>query len=111
MVKRRYRFGKPALARFMQRNMLLVETNMGAFPVWKRNTGRKGTNMWAFAIPQPTPTPQPEPVEPLVEVEIRDVEAPEPRTPNEEEDSQASQQVDTGTGGGLEEAARTGDQE
>lgn len=107
MTKRRYRFGKPALQRFMERNFVLVEMKQGnPFPVWKRNTGRKGTNMWAFAVPQLT---KPEPVqeEPIVKVEVRDVEAPEPGTQSQEEDSESDQQDDTSAGGGLEEAARS----
>lgn len=108
MTKRKYRFGKPAMQRFLERNMLLVHSNMGVFPVWKRNHGKKGTNMWAFHVPQPEPAPQPEP--PIVEIEVRDVEAEEPRTPHEEEDSEGSSQDDTATGGGLEEEARSGEQ-
>ena len=90
MSKRKYRFGKPALQRFLERNFVMVTMTQGNdFPVWKRNTGRRGTNMWAFAVPQVAKPVQDVQEEPIVKVEVRDVEAPEPRTPNEEEDREA----------------------
>lgn len=103
----KYRFGKEALQRFVDRNMVILQTADGyQVPIFKRkrNAGGRGLNMWAFAVPKPQPRPEPVIVEPLPEIEVRDVEAPEPGTPNDEETREADRELDSGTGGGFEEA-------